>query len=185
MDVESVLVVEDDVTFSDTLQAVLAPRARQVRTARTVGEAKALLCDAAPDVVLLDFALPDANAEDLLPDLLQLRPLPTVIAMSGVATTEEAFRLAQTGVRAFLQKPFDVAGLELIWQQAMTEPPDMLQPARQAVGKLPLRAVEGAVRDVMLGEALAMSNGSRRRAAGLLRVSRQALQHMLRARPEQ
>lgn len=180
MDVQCVLIVEDDAAFLKTLQTALAPRARQLRLARSVGEAKAQL-DPAPDMVLLDFALPDGNAEALLPKLLEMRPLPAIIAMSGVASTGEAFRLAQTGVRAFLQKPFDLSDLASVWQLALTEPPDFAQPVRQAVGKVPLRAVEDTVREVMIGEALAISHGSRRRAAGLLSISRQTLQHILRS----
>ena len=108
-----------------------------------------------------------------------LRPFPLVIAMSGAASSEEAFRLAQKGVCAFLPKPFDLQQLGAVWERALSEPPPVEPWIRQAVGKLPLRALEDRVRETMLDEALARSRGSRKGAARLLEISRQLLQHMI------
>ncbi len=52
---------------------------------------------------------------------------------------------------------------------------------RAAVGRIQIRELEIAVRRTMVLEALRRSNGNRRAAARLLGVSRQHLQHMLRA----
>lgn len=51
---------------------------------------------------------------------------------------------------------------------------------RQTVGHKPLSDVQTEVRAVMLDEALARSQGSRRGAARRLRMSRQLLQYLLR-----
>jgi len=180
MNVQCALIIEDDRALSSTLQVALARHARELKVATTILEARKQL-DPPPDVVLLDFALPDGNADALLEDLNGLQPLPAVIAMSGVCSTEEAFRLACIGVRAFLQKPFDLDALSRAWRHALTDPPDIGLSVRQAVGKMPLRDLEASVRRNMLVQALALANGSRRNAAALLRISRQLLQHMLKA----
>lgn len=132
-----------------------------------------------PPMVLLDFSLPDGTAEDLLAELAALQPLPALIAMSGTASSDEAFRIAQAGVSAYLSKPFDLAALDAAWHQALHDAPDLALWARRAVGKLPLRVVEDSVRQSMVGEALARTSGSRKGAARLLEVSRQLLQHVL------
>ena len=183
MDVRSVLIVEDDAALAGTLRRALALRAKEVRIAGTLAEARAVI-DPVPDVVVLDFALPDGTADALLHDLIEEHPMPTVIAMSGVASTEESFLFAQCGVRAFLQKPFDLNALARAWEHALTDAPDFAPTIRQAVGKLPLRAVEQVVRCAMIDEALSIASGSRRRAAGLLEISRQALQHIIKALPD-
>lgn len=182
MNVQSVLIVEDDAALAATLKAALASRARLLCVASTLAEARARL-DPAPEVVVLDFALSDGTADTLLGELMEARPLPTVIAMSGVATTEDSFRLARHGVRAYLQKPFDLDSLVGAWEHALTSAPDLVPSVRQAVGKVSLHAVEDVVRGEMIDEALAMSSGSRRKAASLLRISRQTLQHILKALP--
>jgi two-component system, response regulator RegA len=174
----NLLVVEDDVALTTTLLTILRPRVASVSAARTIAEARSRLSPA-PDVVLLDYALPDGTAEGLFDDLAVLRPLPVVIAMSGATTTEEAFRLAQRGVSAFLSKPFDLRQLVAVWGQAVDTLPELDTRLRRAVGKVPLRSLEDAVRSTMVTEALALSNGSLRGAARLLSVSRQTLQFIV------
>jgi DNA-binding NtrC family response regulator len=179
MELGRILIVEDDPALSATLHGALGPRARQVCTARSLQEAARML-EPPPDVVLMDYALPDGTVEPLLQQMRQSRPAPLVIAMSGAVSTEVAFALAQKGVRAFLQKPFDLQQLCAVCERSLSEPPQFDDALRQAVGRVPLRTLEVQVRDIMIDEALAKSRGSRRAAAKLLDISRQLLQHVLR-----
>jgi DNA-binding NtrC family response regulator len=52
---------------------------------------------------------------------------------------------------------------------------------REGVGQMGVREAELVVRRTMVAEALARSGGNRRAAARMLGVSRQHLQHILRA----
>lgn len=177
-ELQRVLIIEDDSALSSTLQAAFLGRARSVCAARSLSEAMDCL-EPPPDLVLMDFALPDGTVDGLLDRLRSIRPFPLLIAMSGAASTEEAFRLAQTGVRGFLQKPFDLHQLTLVCERSLSEPPDMAEAIRQAVGKVSLETLEDRVRGTMIEEALAQSKGSRRGAAKLLDISRQLLQHIV------
>lgn len=178
LQVQRLLIIEDDELLASALALALAPRCDQVCVARTLGLARDML-EPPPAVVLVDFALPDGTAEGLLVALNRLRPLPLVIAISGAATSEEAFRIARMGVRAYLPKPFDLDQLLLAWDSALQAPPDLDFWARCAVGTIPLRVIEDRVRSTMVDEAMAKTGGSRRGAARMLDVSRQLLQHML------
>lgn len=173
-------IVDDDPALCAALAAALAVPTTEVRSCGTVREALALLSSWRPEVVLLDLALPDGSAFDVLAVLRRRPPTPVVVAISGTATPPDAFRLAAAGVRAYLHKPFTTAELRAALERALCEPPDLRPALRGAVGRQGLRDVESEVRQDMVHEALARSGGSRRAAARLLRISRQLLQHILR-----
>lgn len=66
--------------------------------------------------------------------------------------------------------------------ETLSRPPDLLPALRASAGQMPLHSLESFVRDTLVDEALAKSQGSVRGAAKLLRISRQLLQHILNAR---
>jgi two-component system response regulator RegA len=141
-----------------------------------------LRAERVPELVLLDVCLPDGTALDVLDALEPLRPLPALVALSGASDAATAFQLAQRGVRVFVQKPLCAARVREAVRQSLTDAPDLTGLVRAAVGRVPIHALEEQVRDIMLHEALARAEGNRRAAARLLSVSRQLLQHMIRAK---
>jgi two-component system, response regulator RegA len=181
--VERVLIVEDDRRLRRTLEQALAGRFAEVRGARTVAEVAAQVTgDWHPDLVILDFMLPDGDAREVLA-LAELRqPAPVVIAISGEAGPVETFELAHRGVRAFLPKPLTLDELEQAIELALTTAPELEPHLRQAVGHQPLAELTERTRDVMIDEALARADGSRSKAARILGTSRQLLQYLLRRR---
>src|SRR5262245_41602443 len=84
--VDSVLVVEDTRSLQQSLLDALSERYPDVRAVRTVAEAIDALTARAPDLVILDFALPDGDARAVLEALHRRGPLPAIVASSGVAT---------------------------------------------------------------------------------------------------
>ncbi|MCP3135962.1 response regulator [Pyxidicoccus xibeiensis] len=180
--VRHLLLVEDSESLARVLEDALRSRAERISHAPTLASARQLLRDEPPDAVILDVSLPDGTSDSLLVDLQAVEPLPHVIAISGSATAEQAFRLAAGGVRAFVPKPLDLARLEAVWQETLSRPPDLIHALRASTGQVPLRDLESVVRATLVDEALAKSQGSVRGAAKLLRISRQLLQHILNAR---
>jgi two-component system response regulator RegA len=175
------LVVEDDDRLTATLLDALAGAGWTARAAASVAEAHAALSDGfSPDLVLLDFALPDGDAFAVLADIESLEPAPRVVVMSGSAAPGQSFGLAMRGVRAYLVKPVDLGALEIAIESAFTSPPDLKPMLRQAAGLVPMMDLEHDVRATVVREALARSRGSRRAAARALSISRQLLQHILR-----
>lgn len=176
-----ILVVEDNQTLLRCLETALGRRSPQVVGCATVAAARAAIAERAPDLVVLDVALPDGTAFDVLDALHACDAFPVVVAMSGTAEPGESFRLAQRGVRAFVPKPLDLETLDLAVDQALSQAPDIVPIVRTAVGHAPVREVEAVVRRTMVNEALGRTRGSKNGAAKILRVSRQLLQHMVRA----
>jgi DNA-binding NtrC family response regulator len=179
-----VLIVEDDETLRRSLARVARQWGAQVSEAGSIAEGMELLAEN-PDLLITDVALPDGDAFQLLEMAQTRRPAPVAIAVSGQTSTEDAFRLAQVGCRAFLEKPFETEELAERVERALSEAPNLDALVAASVGRMPMRELQTEVRRVMVEQALAKAEGSRSGAARLLNVSRQAVQQMVREREEE
>lgn len=171
--------VEDDAPLARTLSEVAADYASDVVCAGTVAEACQLIADQMPDIIALDFSLPDGTGLDVLEFLHGKEPTPAVVAITGEASPHQSFRLGRAGVRTFLSKPCSLADVRHAIHDALLHIPEPAQKAREAVGKTPIVDVESQVRKAMVSEAMAQAKGSISKAASLLGISRQRLQYIL------
>jgi two-component system response regulator BaeR len=107
--IASVLLVEDDPTIFDAIEPYTHRRGWELRWARTVGEAKELLAQRQPDVVLLDRGLPGVSGDTLAKELLAVN-LPFIML---TARDAELDRLAgfDLGADDYVSKPFSSAEL--------------------------------------------------------------------------
>lgn len=176
---ERVLIVEDNAPVRTAIARVVRGWGAQPLEAGTAAEAMALLSPP-PDLIIIDVHLPDEPAFAVLEAASRVWPVPLKVAISGAASPEETFRLAQLGVRAYLNKPLSIDGLTAAVDSALREAPDLDPLITEFVGHVPMRELQGRVRTVMMRQALALMEGSRSGAARLLDVSRQAVQQMLR-----
>ncbi|UCC30085.1 MAG: response regulator [Phycisphaerales bacterium] len=107
-----VLVVDDDEAIVEMFTDLLERDGRfDVRTASTGYDAGIMTEQFRPDLVLLDFKLPDINGNVVC---RTIRANPNyehikVIAISGVADPDEVQELLSAGANEFIPKPFDIA----------------------------------------------------------------------------
>jgi DNA-binding NtrC family response regulator len=179
-----VLIVEDDENLRRSFARALRQWGAQVSEAGSVHEGIELL-EENPDLLITDVALPDGDAFQLLERAAVRRPAPIAVAVSGQTSREDAFKLAQLGCRAFLEKPFHLERLSESIEKALREAPKLDALVAASVGRMPMRELQTEVRRVMVEQALAKAEGSRSGAARLLSVSRQAVQQMVREREEE
>jgi DNA-binding NarL/FixJ family response regulator len=99
------LVVDDDDPFRRALSRWLRALQIQVSEAKTVAEGNDLLARE-PALVITDVRLPDGNGRKIVELARRRRPVPLIVAVSGLASAGEAFALAQCGARIYLSKPF-------------------------------------------------------------------------------
>ena len=106
-----VLVVDDDRAIVEMFSDLLGRDGRfEVETASTGYEAGVLTEKFRPDVMLLDFKLPDINGTAVCrtvranPNFEHMK----IIAISGVADPEEIKELQAAGADDFIRKPFDI-----------------------------------------------------------------------------
>jgi len=177
-----VLVVEDERMMRTGLERALRGRGCEVVAAATASDALAALDAEAFDVVVLDVRLgEDENGLDVAEAAWRRSPAPAVVVVSGKADREEAFRLGQLGVRAFIDKA-DL-GTRMDEIVALADRPTPLGPhIKTQVGHATIAETVQEVRDGMLEQALGLEDGSCTRASERLRVSRQAVQQMVRRR---
>lgn len=176
-----VLVVEDDAPLCGAIARLARSWGAEVWEAHRLTDAHELLARS-PELLIADLRLEGESAFALIGAATHHRPAPAIVAMSGQASPEEAFRLGQLGVRAYLQKPFSTDALVAKVEQALAGAPDIEPWVSAHVGHTSLRSMQHDVRRMMLDQALARTRGSRSGAARLLRVSRQAIQQILQRR---
>lgn len=106
-----VLVVDDDRAIVDMFSELLERDGRfEVQTANSGYQAGILTEQFKPDVLLLDFKLPDINGTGVCrtirsnPSFEHIR----IIAISGVADPDEVKELLAAGADEFIRKPFDI-----------------------------------------------------------------------------
>lgn len=96
----------------DDLEEILAPLRKLLRScelteARDGKSAVELAASGSPDLVLLDFHLPDMSGAEVLDRLRSLTPPPVVIIMTGDDTVETAGKSLAAGAFAHVTKPFE------------------------------------------------------------------------------
>ena len=113
------MVVDDEADIRFLVKAFLEPEGCKVLEAGDAATLRRFFVQPAPDAVILDLKLPDANGLDLLREIKRSWPTSKVIILTGYSTVEagaEAFKFEDV----FLQrKPFDGEMLKAMLQMAL------------------------------------------------------------------
>lgn len=157
----------------------MSSTARDIVEADTLASAHRELAAGLFDLVLLDIGLPDGSGVDLAVAASKSLPAPLIVVISGEATGQDGFGLAKLGAVEFVRKPFSVD--ELLRAVERLSVSDLRYEAivKTVVGRHDLRGVQERVRNTMVREALAITEGNKSQAAKLLRVTRQGLQQIV------
>ncbi len=107
----SLLVIDDDETVRSTLVEFFETFGYTARGAATATEGRRLAVEHAPDVVLLDLRLPDADGVRALEALRADDPDLAVIVLTGYADVRIAVAAMQHGAADLLEKPVDLERL--------------------------------------------------------------------------
>jgi DNA-binding response OmpR family regulator len=101
-----ILLVEDDESLGAGLVGVLAADGYEVRWAQTGADARRLLGDAAPDLVLLDLGLPDVDGLVLCAEIREHHAEVVVVVVTARNDEADAVRALDEGADDFVAKPF-------------------------------------------------------------------------------
>jgi DNA-binding NtrC family response regulator len=115
-----VLVVDDELLIRWSLVEALTERGHVVTEAGDAASARRIVGDAArrPDVVLLDYRLPDSDDLGLLAAIRREAPEAQVILMTAFGTPEVVTGALELGAYRVVGKPFDVDDLTALVSEA-------------------------------------------------------------------
>jgi len=106
-----VLFVEDEGGLRQAYQRYFQKRF-ELCFASTGAEARAQVKEFAPDVVVLDLRLPDADGMDVLRDLRSVHPDLRVVVTTSYASMQPLFDMLGIEHSGYLVKPFSLTELE-------------------------------------------------------------------------
>lgn len=151
-------IVDDEPRFSLGLQEAFAKSEECVKLFPTVDALRRELKVSFPDIVLLDQRLPDGLGVDQIPAILEAAPDARVILMTAYGDAELIVRAIRQGAFNYIDKPFPLAGVRRMVQQAK----DSLRLSRKS------QESQYAPLDPMIGSsgAIASMTGTIQKLAG-------------------
>jgi excisionase family DNA binding protein len=111
---KKVLIVDDDAEIVELIAEVLIRDGRfEVKTAASGYEAGIATQRFQPDLILLDYMLPDVNGNVVCQTIRRNPEFENIkiIIVSGVIKQDEIDQMLKTGAEGFIKKPFNIADL--------------------------------------------------------------------------
>jgi DNA-binding response OmpR family regulator len=121
--VAKIFVLDDSPSVCFAVESILEPKGYDVVVERSGTGALARLEAEAPDLVLCDLVLPDAEGFDICQFIRRNAALSTtpIVVISGVVDDEVKGRASKFGIRHVLKKPFGAKDLLTAVENAMAE----------------------------------------------------------------
>lgn len=113
MKMTSLLIVEDEEAIRDMLRFALPQQEFKLWDAETVAQAVRLLADHIPDLIILDWMLPDKSGIEFIKWIKRkdtLKDIP-IIMLTAKAEEEQKIQGLMTGADDYVTKPFSTAEL--------------------------------------------------------------------------
>lgn len=151
---KSILIVEDDITYSMILKTWLTKKGFQVQSASSIARAQKIVESDSIDLILSDLRLPDRDGIDLLKWMReQGRPTPLII-MTGYADIQSAVQAMKLGAQDYVAKPVNPDELLKKMEEALKTPPQeaAAKPQEEAPAK-PVRTQTEPTSDFLEGES--------------------------------
>ncbi|KAG8152412.1 PAS domain-containing hybrid sensor histidine kinase/response regulator [Burkholderia catarinensis] len=116
-----IVVVDDNRDSADTLAVLLQVKGHAPRVAYNAGDALTLARDYAPQLIILDLSMPDADGFTVLRELRAIDALATTtcVALSGHARSSDLARSEREGFDDHLVKPVEMAVLDALLQRVV------------------------------------------------------------------
>ena len=114
-----ILVVDDDRGIRFGIRTFLEAHGYEVEEAGDCRSAEQAFRRSMPDVVVLDFVLPDGNALELIPRLQQAGPGAGILILTGHGSIELAVDAIRAGAEQFLTKPLELRVLLVVVERIL------------------------------------------------------------------
>lgn len=115
----SILLIEDDLTFSRILDGFLSKKGYQVTTCHKGKDGLRAFESKSFDFILLDYRLPDTTGMDLLLEIKKANATVPVVIMTSFSDIRTAVKAIKSGAYEYITKPVNPDELLMILQQAL------------------------------------------------------------------
>ncbi|MBL0319252.1 MAG: response regulator [Alphaproteobacteria bacterium] len=105
---KTILLVDDDMTFCQTLERALSKKGFEVKVAHRAEEALFLTREFNPEYVLVDLKMPSQSGLNLIPQLIDIDPYTRIVVLTGYASITTAVEAIKLGAIHYLAKPVTV-----------------------------------------------------------------------------
>ena len=116
---DKILIADDEPSNRKILAQELTHKGFAVDTARGGREALAKIESAPPDLVILDYMMPDLSGLDVLKELRKRGSDTPVILITAYGSVERAVEVMKAGAYDFITRPFDPDHIELVVRKAI------------------------------------------------------------------
>jgi DNA-binding NtrC family response regulator len=166
---ERILVIDDEARVRVGMRRFFEANGFEVLEADTATSAEQEFRDRPPDLVILDYSLPEKTGLELMPLLKQIDEHVPIVMVTGHGTIDIAVQAVKGGADDFIEKPVRMPALLEIVQRVL-ESYRNRRPANDAVGDTIEENERKHVERVLRSES-----GSVDAAAARLGISRSAL----------
>ena len=108
---EKILVIEDEQTIRNFMQAVLTANDYDVLLARTGAMGESMIASHCPDVIILDLGLPDVDGMEILRKVRSWSKVP-ILVVSARTHERDKVEALDAGADDYLTKPFGTGELQ-------------------------------------------------------------------------
>ncbi|MEO9076720.1 MAG: response regulator, partial [Gelidibacter sp.] len=143
----AILLVEDDVSFSEMLRRFLERHQHNVTLSYTLEDAKNKVKNTSFDLVFADLRLPDGDGIALLNHIKTKDASIPVVLMTGYAEVSTAVKAMKEGAFDYISKPFNPEEVLQVVKNALKEKEEIKKPKQEtaSVPKAPSAAAPGFV----------------------------------------
>jgi DNA-binding NtrC family response regulator len=114
-----ILIVDDERALRFAIRDFLESSGYAVIEAEDLRAARVAVADEEPDLVLLDYRLPDGESSRLIPDLKAFDPDIPIVVLTGHGTIELAVESVKLGADQFITKPVQLPTLKVIIERLL------------------------------------------------------------------
>src|SRR5216684_8186355 len=114
-----VLLIDDERDLLCAVQEILEEHGMEVSCGGSCAEAERLWKLSRPDLVVLDYVLPDGNAIDLINKFKGSDATVPIIVLTGHGTIDLAVKAVQAGADNFMTKPADPSTLLVMIERSL------------------------------------------------------------------
>ena len=102
---EKILIVEDEQTIRNFMQAILSAKGYDVLLARSGAMADTMIASHCPDLIILDLGLPDTDGMNVLSSVREWSKIPVIVVSARSHERDKVVAL-DAGADDYLTKPF-------------------------------------------------------------------------------